>query len=166
MRWNWCAKWFVYKTPKNIRHQWEIYIAYKRLCINNLMSNRECWYWYKAQVVHQSFWLHLCILCFTPQWQEWLALSQTCVLEVQECPVNMPFRLLKRTWRLINTCNLHTKPCVQVRLLKSCQAYTRIESWGKGGTLIKAPQTWNYFFPPRAFYNLGSAVRPSCLFEL
>lgn len=115
------------------------------------MSNWEYWCWYKAQVVHQSFSLPLCILCFTPRWQEWLALSQTCVLEVQECPVHAPFRLLKRTWRLINTCNLHTRPCVQVRLLKSCQAHTRSKNWGKGGTLIKAPQTWNYFFLPEHF---------------
>lgn len=135
--------------------------------VSIILSNWEYWCWYKAQVVHQRFSLPLCILCFTPRWQEWLALSQTCVLEVQECPVHASFRFLKQTWRLINTCNLHTRPCVQVRLLKSCQAHTRCKNWGKGGILIKAPLpehfiTWAVLSGPHVSLNCKIVFFFSC----
>lgn len=164
MKCNWFAKWFCTK----IRVQYQVTVRFKFMYHTrddvSILSN---WgYWYEAQVVHQSFCLPLYILCFTPQWQEWLALSQTCVLEVQECPVPMLFHLLKRTWRLINTCNLHTPAMCPSETSEVVPSSLSQRELRERRDFNQSSTNMKLFFPPWAFYSLASAFRPSCLFEL
>lgn len=148
------------KTTISGSSEFRIYVAYKRWCVNNgklrlLVLIQNSGYVSKILISTLSF-----VLGVTG------AFSNLCPWSS-----GMPGSRAARPPKANLTSNQHLQPphpamCPSETSKVMPSSRSQRELKERGGTLIKAPQTWNYFFPPQAFYNLGSAVRPSCLFEL